>query len=205
MAGQQNKGIIRFIPNTLTLGRFFLTIIFLVMILYSPKVKHTAFFLDIAFVFFIITALTDIVDGYLARKFDVTSKFGRMMDPLADKVLVCGAYVCFAIISKPTLFNITGLNLKIILWAIAIIIIARELFVTILRHIAEAKGINFAATASGKLKMFLQSFGIGTIIIKTAHVQRAWGDWITATVFILMIASTIISGFSSVRRGKAKI
>ena len=80
------------------------------------------------------------------------------------------------------------------------IIIAREIFVTVLRHLAEARGINFAATLSGKIKMFLQSFGIGTIMIKWAYVSREWGDWFTVVALSLMIIFTIVSGVRSVQR-----
>ena len=94
-----NKRIVRFIPNALTLGRLFLTEIFLAMILYASqtdKDKLSGFLLT-AFILFVVTGVTDIVDGKIARMFNVTSKFGRMTDPLADKFLVCGAFICFAI------------------------------------------------------------------------------------------------------------
>ncbi len=193
--------MLRLIPNILTFGRLVLTIVFLVMILCSPYVANKPFFLDIAFVLFVVAGLTDIIDGIAARKFNVTSKFGRMMDPLVDKILVCGAFICFAIIGEPKLFNLSDATLKIILWSVAGILILREVYVTILRHIAEARGINFAATASGKVKMFLQSFAIGTVMIKTAHVQTAtWGYWFTAVVFALMLTVTVVSGLTATRR-----
>ena len=201
---ENNKGIVRFIPNTLTVGRFVLTAIFLIMILYAPKIddEKSANFLLVAFILFVITGLTDIVDGKLARMYDVTSKFGRIFDPLADKFLVCGAFICFAIVGQPRLdnFNITPLTMDILRWATALIIIARELSVTIIRQTAESRGINFAATTSGKIKMFLQSFGIGTVMIKWAYVTRIWGDVFTAIVFLLMVILTIISGVRSVQR-----
>ena len=104
-----------------------------------------------------------------------------MLDPLVDKILVCGAFICFAIIGQPTLFGFGPDTLAVIQWSVAGILIAREAYVTVLRHIAEAKGINFAATASGKIKMFIQIFAIGTVIIKMAHVRTAmWGYWFTA-------------------------
>jgi CDP-diacylglycerol---glycerol-3-phosphate 3-phosphatidyltransferase len=201
---ENNKGIVRFIPNALTVGRFVLTVIFLIMILYAPKIdeEKSANFLLVAFILFVITGLTDIVDGKLARMYDVTSKLGRILDPLADKFLVCGAFICFAIVGQPRLdnFNIAPLTMDILRWATALIIIARELIVTVLRQTAEARGINFAATASGKIKMFLQSFGIGTVMIKWAYVTRIWGDIFTVIAFLLMVILTVISGVRSVQR-----
>jgi len=193
--------MLKLIPNILTFGRLVLTIVFLVMILCSPYVANKSFFLDIAFVLFVIAGLTDIIDGIVARSLNVTSKFGRMMDPLVDKILVCGAFICFAIIGEPKLFNLPDLSLKIILWSVAAILTLREVYVTALRHITEARGINFAATFSGKIKMFLQSFAIGTVIIKMAHVQTAtWGYWFTTVVFALMLIVTIVSGLKATKR-----
>ena len=191
------------IPNILTLGRFILTVIFLIMVLYTPDADapNRASFLDIAFILFVIAGLTDIIDGKVARALNVASKFGRMMDPLADKVLVCGAFICFAIVGEPKLWTLPDDKLSIIHWFVASVLIAREVYVTLLRHIAEAKGINFSATVSGKIKMFLQSFAIGTVVVKAAHIQQAeWGHWFTVVVFILMIATTILSGIRATTR-----
>ena len=198
------------IPNILTFGRFVLTVIFLIMLLYSPRFyaqgeRPFPGFLDIAFILFVTAGLTDMVDGAIARKLGVASKFGRMMDPLADKALVCGAFICFAIIGEPKLFDFEPVTMAIIRWSVAAIIILREVYVTVLRHIAEARGINFAATVSGKIKMFLQSFAIGTVVIKTAHVQTAtWGHWFTTITFALMLIVTIISGLRATQRGSWK-
>jgi CDP-diacylglycerol--glycerol-3-phosphate 3-phosphatidyltransferase len=197
--------MLKLIPNILTFGRLVLTIVFLIMILYSPNVTGKAVFLDIAFVLFVIAGLTDIVDGIAARRLNVTSKFGRMVDPLADKVLVCGTFICFAIIGEPKLFGLGPVTLAVIQWSVVGILIARETYVTVLRHIAEARGISFAATISGKVKMFLQSFAIGTVIIKTAHVPTAtWGYWFTTVTFVIMLAATVISGLRATQRSSWK-
>jgi len=141
------------------------------------------------------------IDGTVARKLNVTSKFGRMVDPLADKALVCGSFICFAIIGEPKLFSFSPGTLAAIHWAVAGILTAREAYVTTLRHIAEARGVNFAATISGKIKMFVQSFAIGTVIIKIAHVQTAtWGYWFTTVTYAVMVAVTVISGLIATRR-----
>jgi CDP-diacylglycerol--glycerol-3-phosphate 3-phosphatidyltransferase len=198
--------MLRLIPNILTLGRLVLTIIFLIMIWLSPRYyaageRPFPDFLDYAFMLFVIAGLTDLVDGAVARKLNVTSKFGRMVDPLADKILVCGAFICFAIINEPKLFDFGPKMLAAIHWFVAGILILRETYVTILRHIAEARGINFAATLSGKVKMCIQSFAIGTIVIKMAHVQTAtWGYWFTTITFAVMIIVTVVSGLRATQR-----
>jgi len=199
-----------YIPNILTFGRLVLTIVFLIMILYAPRhcaQGEVAFpgFLDIAFIVFVAAGLTDMVDGPVARRLNVTSKFGRMIDPLADKILVCGTFICFAIIGEPKLFGLSATTLAIIHWTVAGTLILREAYVTILRHIAESRGVNFAATMSGKIKMFVQSFAIGTVVIKMAHAQTAtWGYWFTTMTFVIMLAVTIVSGIWATQRTSGK-
>jgi CDP-diacylglycerol--glycerol-3-phosphate 3-phosphatidyltransferase len=194
------------IPNILTCGRLVLTVIFLIMILLAPRYYadgEVPFcgFLDVAFIIFIVAGLTDIADGIAARRLNVTSKFGRMVDPLADKILVCGAFTCFALIGEPKLFGLGPGTLAVIHWSTLGILAAREIYVTVLRHVAEARGVNFAATASGKIKMFLQSFAIGTVIMRMAHVQgAAWGYWFTSVVFTVMLVVTVISGVRATQR-----
>jgi CDP-diacylglycerol--glycerol-3-phosphate 3-phosphatidyltransferase len=193
--------MIRLIPNILTFARLALTIVFLVMILSASLVTDKSLFLDITFIIFVAAGLTDIIDGSIARKLNVASKFGRMMDPLADKVLVCGAFICFAIIGEPKLFGLNRAALAVIQWLVVGILVAREAYVTTLRHIAEARGVNFAATFSGKIKMFIQSFAIGTVIIRMAHVQTAaWGYWFTTVTLAVMLTVTVISGLTATRR-----
>ena len=198
--------MLKLIPHILTFGRLVLTIVFLIMILYSPRLyaegeRPFPDFLDIAFVIFVVAGLTDIIDGAIARKLGVASKFGRMVDPLADKILVCGAFICFAMIGEPKLFGFGKGTLAAIHWSVAGIIILREAYVTALRHIAEARGVNFAATFSGKIKMFLQSFIIGMVIMKIAHVQTAtWGYWFTTVTYVIMLTVTVVSGVRAAQR-----
>lgn len=193
--------MIRFVPNALTVGRLFLSAIFLWMVLYSPRAEHPTRLLDGAFVMFLVAAITDVIDGHVARRFNVTSKFGRIVDPLADKVLVCGAFICFAWIGEPRLFGLPADTLRIIHWSVAGILILREAYVTIIRQWAESRGLNFAATRSGKIKMLLQSFAIGTVLVKMAHVPTAaWADWFTSVVFSLMVGTTVFSGIRATQR-----
>jgi len=197
--------MVKQIPNILTLGRGVLAVIFLVILACEPTLAEDSrrtLFLDIAFVIFVIAGLTDMVDGTIARRLGVASKFGRILDPLVDKILICGAFICFAAIARPMyLFNLTPQTISVIRWSTAGIITAREVFVTVLRHLAEARGINFAATWSGKIKMFVQSFAIGTVVIKMAHVQTAaWGYWFTAVTYIIAVVVTVVSALSAIGR-----
>ena len=198
----EKKNLIKLVPNILTVARLFLTVFFLWMIIASPNItENRVMFIDIAFVFFVITGLTDIVDGYIARKYDAVSKFGRIVDPLADKILVCGAFVCFAIIGEPKLFAFSKVQLSILHWASVIILISREVAVTLIRQWAETRGIKFPASAYGKIKMFTQSLGIGTVLVKMGHLDTAvWAYWFTTATYVIMLLSTIISGLEAVVR-----
>jgi CDP-diacylglycerol--glycerol-3-phosphate 3-phosphatidyltransferase len=191
------------VPNILTFARLGLTIIFLAMILYWPHVANRPSFLDGAFALFVIAGLTDVVDGHVARRWNATSKFGRMIDPLVDKVLVCGAFICFALIGEPKLFGWDPVALHVFQWVVVAILVMREAYVTVLRHLAESRGVNFAAVTLGKLKMFTQVFVIGTVLIKMAHVPTAtWGYWFTIVVYALMVGFTIASGVQATRRAR---
>lgn len=196
--------MVELIPNILTFSRLGLTAVFLTMVLYWPYIGDKPVFVDVAFVLFVVAGLTDLIDGRIARKYNVTSKFGRMIDPLVDKILVCGTFVCFAIIGEPKLFELPERTLRVVHWSVAGILILREGYVTALRHISEARGIDFRAVASGKIKMILQTFAIGTVLIKMAHVQTAtWGYWFTTVTFVAMLGVTVASGFAATRRRRS--
>jgi CDP-diacylglycerol---glycerol-3-phosphate 3-phosphatidyltransferase len=204
MTDSKHSNIVRYIPNILTVARLVMTAVILVMILYAPTIgqEKPAKILTTALVLFIIAGLTDIVDGYIARQYNATSKFGRTVDPLADKILVCGAFVCFAVVGRPTFanFNLPDWLLHTIHWGIAAILLLREVVVQTLRYIAESRGINFGAVVWGKIKMFLQSFGIGTVFVGWAYVTRPWGDWFTIIIFFFMAIITIVSGIQALTR-----
>lgn len=127
-----------------------------------------------AFVLFIAAALSDIADGYLARRWGVVTDFGRVMDPFVDKVLVLGAFVYLASpkFAEPEWSRAFGLEpaageincaTGVASWMV-VAVLARELLVTSLRGVLEARGIAFAADWSGKVKMFAQSAGIPTAL-----------------------------------------
>ena len=198
------RGLIKHIPNALTVARLIMALVFLGMILYAGDLPDPkpADLLMTAFALFVIAGLTDIVDGWVARAWNATSRFGRTVDPLADKFLVCGAFICFAIVGRPLLyhFHFPAWLDDTIRWGAAVVLFSREVVVQTLRHIAESRGVNFGAVVSGKIKMFLQSFGIGTVLIGWSFVSRAWGDWFTLITYILMVAFTIYSGIESLRR-----
>ena len=148
------------VPNTLTLSRFFLTAIMMAFLF-----AHFPFARTMALIVFVVAGITDALDGRLARTVYGVTAFGELLDPLADKVLVCAAFVSFVEIRIPG-----GGHPLVPAW-IAVTIIAREFLVTGLRVLAGTKGQNISAGIWGKHKTVWQIVAISTMLIGLALEQ----------------------------------
>ena len=135
------------LPNALTLLRILAVPVVVVALLGETPNGDT-----LAALVFALAALTDGLDGYFARSRDAVTTFGKLMDPLADKLLIIGALV-----------SLVSLN-RLEAW-VAMVIIAREVAVTILRTIAAERGIVIAASWLGKLKTVLQIAAVIALIV----------------------------------------
>jgi len=195
---------VKSLPNILTGSRIFLTAIFLVLLgmtdrqaLLDPAaVDSQAGKLHWAFAVFVIAGITDILDGPLARKPKVTNQFGRTFDPFVDKILIGGGFIMLAIYNTGIPKDLTG-----VAWWMVAVILARERFVTIIRSMSESQGKEFAATWAGKLKMFLQSFTIGTIIIYVADCQgETWAVILRNCMIWITVVFTVFSALIYTRR-----
>ncbi len=136
------------LPNKLTILRVIMIPFFVVFML-MPITGGTDKWIALAL--FIIASLTDLLDGYIARKYNLVTNFGKFMDPLADKLLVCSALIC-----------LTDLE-RIPSW-IVIIIIAREFIISGFRLIASDNGVVIAASYWGKFKTTFQMLMICLMI-----------------------------------------
>lgn len=174
------------LANKLTVIRMILVPIFLIFM----SIKKSEFTL-IAIVIFILAALTDKLDGYIARSRNQITNFGKFMDPLADKLLVSSALVSLV-------------EYNIIPTWVAMIIIAREFAVTGLRTIAATDGIVIAASWWGKIKTVIQIVSIVlsliTIINSSIYIEYIAYIGITAAVII-----TILSGIDYFIKNKKVI
>lgn len=160
-------------PNKLTLFRVIM-IPFFVIFMLAPA--EGAAFKWIALAIFVIASLTDALDGYLARRDNLVTNFGKFMDPLADKLLVCSALICLIELDK------------IPCWVV-IIIIAREFIISGFRLIASDNGVVIAASYWGKFKTVSQMV---MIILLIADLGGAFGT--VEQIFIyLSLALTVIS------------
>ena len=159
------------LPNKLTLFRVILIPFFVLFML----VDITAYDKWIAFAIFIIASLTDLLDGKIARKYNLVTNFGKFMDPLADKLLVCSALICLVALTK------------ISAW-IVIIIIAREFIISGFRLIASDNGVVIAASYWGKFKT---TFQMVMICLMIADIEAI--SLITTVVMWIALILTIVS------------
>lgn len=160
------------LPNKLTCFRVFLIPIF-VLFMYLDNIPHNNL---IALAIFIIASLTDLLDGQIARKYNLITNFGKFMDPLADKLLVCAALICLSPNMIPA-------------W-IVIIIISRELFISGFRILAADQGIVLAAGWWGKFKTTFQMI---MIIVLIADIDLVAFDIIGQILIWISLALTVIS------------
>lgn len=190
------------VPNFLTLLRLVLAaVFFLVLNQYRYDGDVASWALLAATAIFIIAALTDAADGYLARRWGVESTFGRIMDPFCDKVLVIGAFIYLAgsrfvdpaAIAADSFFTMIS---GVYPWMV-VVILARELLVTAVRGEIETKGVAFGSNVWGKLKMILQSVGVPVILLivwlDPARPEHAWLAWVRDVLVYAIVVVTTVS------------
>lgn len=165
------------IPNLLT-GYRFAVIPFLLFCLQpgaSTPIKFTGFLL------FVSAAITDYYDGYLARRWDVHTDFGKLMDPLADKVLVALAFILL-------------IPLELVAAEISFLILAREFIITGLRGVAATEGIVIAASKLGKWKTTFQLIALSILMFPPGLLPLPFLPQLgTATLYVALIL-TLVSG-----------
>lgn len=164
------------LPNKLTLFRIFLVPIFMLFLL----VDEIPYGKIIAAIVFIVAALTDMLDGHIARSRNLITKFGKFMDPLADKLLVSSA-----------LISLTELGI-IPAWMV-VVIIAREFAITGLRVLGASEGITIAASKWGKIKTITQLVAIISILLNNFPFNYI-GFPFDRIMLYLAVIFTIISG-----------
>lgn len=167
------------LPNKLTLMRLGLTVLFVIALSIPFSYQFT-----VAVVIFLVASATDYLDGYLARKYNLITDFGKLMDPLADKILIASAFIC--------LISVKDLPQ----WAV-IIIISREFLITGLRLLASSKGLILPAEKLGKHKTAWQMITIVFFLGLHAWEEFAPSDsktlgWTRNDVGPVLIAITVI-------------
>lgn len=185
------------LPNKLTMLRIILVPFFVLFML----IGDSPLFSLAALVIFAIASLTDMLDGKIARKYNLITNFGKLMDPLADKVLVMSAMICF--VAK----NIAPA------W-IVIVILAREFLVTSLRLIAVGEGVVIAADKWGKIKTVTQMawiiwtvlwrciVGFGAFNSSPEQAGAVMGYILSDLLMYASLFFTLLSGFNYIYKNK---
>ena len=196
-----NDALKKRIPNFVTILRIFIAAAFFAALSGFRYPGHGVLWGNIAIVLFVIAATTDFVDGYLARKWNAESMFGRIMDPFCDKVLVLGAFIFYAgsrfsvpeWIAEDRLMTMAS---GVYPWMV-VLLNARELLVTAIRDILESKGHKGGAKWAGKAKMILQSFAVPLVLLLVVNCRPDEHPSVMLLIDILiwlMLIVTIWSG-----------
>jgi CDP-diacylglycerol--glycerol-3-phosphate 3-phosphatidyltransferase len=185
------------LPNQLTSLRLILAVVMFGFI-------HFEFYLT-SMVLFIVAASTDWLDGYYARKYGQVTTLGRILDPFADKVIVCGTFIFLVAIPALTEARFEGLTAagwSLRPWMV-VVVVGRELLVTALRSFIEERGADFSANMSGKLKMVFQCIAAGVALFYLAMVGRLGSvpAWFHLTLYAALVISIWLAVISTVYSG----
>jgi CDP-diacylglycerol---glycerol-3-phosphate 3-phosphatidyltransferase len=167
------------IPNQITVARLASVPLLMFLVLWDSPLTRV-----LGVILFFLAAVSDAVDGYLARSFKQTSVFGKFADPIADKLLVVGALVCLLPFQP---FGELGA-----VWVM--IIIAREFLVTGLRILAISEGQVIHASLLGKVKTVSQIVLVHAVLVERAFRVGAWIDIAVNVALVLAVALTVVSG-----------
>lgn len=176
------------VPNVLSMIRLVFSVVLFVLIAvgaYLPAVG-----------LFVITALTDFVDGWWARHFHQCTKLGRMLDPFADKILICGTFIFLA--AEPRMLA----DWRLFQPWMAVVIMGREMLVTAIRGAMEGQGVNFGAKWPGKIKMGFQCVAAIAGLLFLAWDEKTVPPWLYWTLVVSLwvtILSTLQSGWGYIR------
>ena len=176
------------IPNTITMTRLVMTVfVFVLLELHAAAdaANATKTLPWVAFTLFLAASVTDFLDGYLARKWNMVSAFGRIADPFADKILIAG-----------TLISLLHFHLATDVlphWYV-VVVIAREFLVTAIRGYVESTGKAFGADRLGKWKMVSQCWTVAAVLSMVAG--SSWFEWAAVGGFWVSLALTVVSGMN---------
>ena len=162
------------LPNKLTIARMCMVPLFMIALMFNTDSSRI-----LATVIFALASLTDMLDGQIARKYNMVTNFGKLMDPLADKVLSAAAMICLVELGD------------LAAW-IAIVIIFREYLITGLRSVAASENIVVAANIWGKVKTVCQMFALMFLMLKPQIVALCGvniGLWLMYAAVILTVYS----------------
>ena len=177
------------LPNKLTILRVIMIPFFVAFLMLENGANTT--YRYIAAALFIIASLTDLLDGKIARKYNLVTNFGKFMDPLADKLLVCSALICLV-------------ELKQLPAWMVIIIISREFIISGFRLVASDNGVVIAASYWGKFKTTFQMIGVVLLILNIPALSMVTDIviWIAVALTVISLVDYIVKNAGVLKEGK---
>lgn len=177
------------LPNKLTILRVIMIPFFVLALLYNGGENQTLRY--VAAAIFIIASLTDMLDGKIARKYNLVTNFGKFMDPLADKLLVCSALICLV-------------ELKELPAWMVIVIISREFIISGFRLVASDNGVVIAASYWGKFKTTFQMIAVVLLIVGIPALSMVTTAvvWIALILTVVSLVDYIAKNVNVLKEGK---
>jgi len=174
------------LPNLLTSARVVMAALLVIAMSVLDPDRPDRAVLATALILFVLAALTDALDGYLARRWNAISVFGRVMDPFADKILILAGFVVLTTVPGSGVYA----------W-MAVVMIARELLVTSIRGVCESRGVDFSASGAGKAKMIAQSLAVPLILLALLIDPRIDRDETVLMNHTIAFITTVITAWSA--------
>ena len=177
------------LPNKLTILRVIMIPFFVLALLYNGGENQTLRY--VAAAIFIIASLTDMLDGKIARKYNLVTNFGKFMDPLADKLLVCSALICLV-------------ELKELPAWMVIVIISREFIISGFRLVASDNGVVIAASYWGKFQTTFQMIAVVLLIVGIPALSMVTTAvvWIALVLTVISLVDYIAKNVNVLKEGK---
>lgn len=195
------RGDLLSVPNQLTFARLVLSAVCFAFMAFD--------YYATALVLFVAAAGTDWVDGFWARRYGTITQLGRVLDPFADKVIICGAFIFLAGVPRPAPITGDWLPPSAIAPWMAVVVVIREMLVTALRSFFEEGGVDFSAKWAGKWKMVFQCLAVGLSLYRLTYYDpqlTSWASqpppWLTISLHTMVwtaIVLTIYSGWEYVQ------
>jgi CDP-diacylglycerol--glycerol-3-phosphate 3-phosphatidyltransferase len=167
------------VPNVITVVRILLAPLFVWMLL--ADAGHDGWLRWAAAVLFVLAIATDGVDGAIARRNGLVTELGKLLDPIADKVLTGGALIALSILGE-------------LPWWVTIVILVREIGITVYRFVVIKQGV-IAASRGGKLKTIVQSVAISLALFPLWTLFGEWVHWVNGIAMTLAVVLTVVTGF----------
>lgn len=170
------------VPNQLTIARLVLAVVMFCVIPFELYL--------VAMLLFLVAAGTDFLDGWYARKFDQVTVLGRILDPFADKIIICGTFIYLVAESR-----LTEMAFGLRAWMV-VVILSRELLVTVMRGYVEQQGGDFSAKMPGKLKMVFQCIAAAAALLWLSYPVGAEPNWVAWTLIGSLWAAIFFAVYS---------